>query len=53
MKLAWCITGAGHFLLRESFDVFNKLKERKKELKITTFVSRAAEEVIKNVWITE
>lgn len=46
MKLAWCITGAGH-LLRESFEVFEELKERKKELKITSFVSRAAEEVIK------
>ena len=46
MKLAWCITGAGHFL-RDSFDVFKELKERNKELKVTSFVSRAAEEVIK------
>ena len=46
MKLAWCITGAGHFL-RDSFDVFKELKEKNKELKVTSFVSRAAEEVIK------
>ncbi|NJD51325.1 MAG: dihydromethanopterin reductase (acceptor) [Candidatus Methanoperedens sp.] len=46
MKLAWCITGAGHFL-RDSFDVFKELKEKNRELKVTSFVSRAAEEVIK------
>lgn len=46
MKLAWCITGAGHFL-RESFEVFDELKDKKKQLKITSFVSRAGEEVIK------
>ena len=46
MKIAWCITGAGHFL-HDSFDVFKELKEKNKELKVTSFVSRAAEEVIK------
>ncbi len=46
MKIAWCITGAGHFL-RESFEVFRELREKNKELKVTSFVSRAAEEVIK------
>lgn len=46
MKLAWGITGAGHFL-RDSFDVFKELKEKNKELKVTSFISRAAEEVIK------
>jgi dihydromethanopterin reductase (acceptor) len=46
MRLAWCITGAGHFL-RESFEAFKELKEKNNELKVTSFVSRAAEEVIK------
>ncbi|MCX9026239.1 MAG: dihydromethanopterin reductase (acceptor) [Candidatus Methanoperedens sp.] len=46
MKIAWGITGAGHFL-RESFEVFKELKRNKPELKVTTFVSRAAGEVIR------
>jgi len=46
MRVAWCITGAGHFL-RESFEVIKELREKNKELKVTSFVSRAAEEVIK------
>jgi len=46
MRLAWCITGAGHFL-RESFEVFKELREKNKELKVTSFVSCAAEEVIR------
>jgi len=46
MRIAWGITGAGHFL-RESFEVFKELKRNKPELKVTTFVSRAAEEVIR------
>jgi len=45
MNIAWCITGAGHFL-RESFDVFKKLKERP-EVKVTTFLSRSGEEVVR------
>ncbi|MDP2844952.1 MAG: dihydromethanopterin reductase (acceptor) [Candidatus Methanoperedens sp.] len=46
MNLAWGITGAGHFL-HESFNVFKKLKQKKPELKVTTFLSRAGEEVIR------
>lgn len=46
MKIAWCITGAGHFL-RESFDVFKKLKEKRPEVKVTTFLSRSGEEVVR------
>ncbi len=45
MRIAWCITGAGHFL-RDSFDVFKDIKE-KKGFKVTTFISRAAEEVVR------
>ncbi|MCZ7384260.1 MAG: dihydromethanopterin reductase (acceptor) [Candidatus Methanoperedens sp.] len=52
MKIAWGITGAGHFL-RESFEVFKELKHNKPELKVTTFVSRAAEEVIKMYGLAE
>ncbi len=52
MKIAWGITGAGHFL-RESFEVFKELKRNKPELKVTTFVSRAAEEVIKMYGLAE
>jgi len=46
MKIAWGITGAGHFL-RESFDVLKELKQKNNELKVTTFLSRAAEEVVR------
>lgn len=46
MRIAWAITGAGHFL-RETFDVFKKLKEATPDLKITAFVSGAGEEVIR------
>jgi len=46
MKLAWGITGAGHFL-RESFEVFKKLKKSTPDLKVTTLVSRAGVEVVK------
>jgi dihydromethanopterin reductase (acceptor) len=42
--IAWGITGAGH-LLRESFDMMEILKKRHPELKITTFISSAGEEV--------
>lgn len=45
MNLAWGITGAGHFL-RESFEVFKELKQKNPELKVTTFLSRAGEEVV-------
>lgn len=46
MKIAWCITGAGHFL-RDSFDVILKLKEEHPNIKITTFISKAGEEVVR------
>ena len=46
MKLAWGITGAGHFL-RESVEVFKEMKKSIPDLKVTTFVSRAGEEVVK------
>jgi dihydromethanopterin reductase (acceptor) len=44
MKIAWGITGAGHFL-RESFDVFKDLKQNNNDLKVTAFLSSAGEEV--------
>jgi dihydromethanopterin reductase (acceptor) len=46
MNLAWGITGAGHFL-HESFKVITELKQKNPELKVTTFLSRAAEEVVR------
>ncbi len=46
MKIAWGITGAGHFL-RESFDVLKDLKRQNNDLKVTTFLSRAGEEVVR------
>ncbi len=52
MKIAWGITGAGHFL-RESFEVFKGLKCNNPDLKVTTFVSRAAEEVIRMYGLAE
>ncbi len=42
-RLAWGITGAGHFM-RESLNVFLQLKEEF-ELIVTVFLSRAGEEV--------
>lgn len=45
MKIAWGVTGAGHHL-KDSFDVFTEFKSKIADgVKITTFVSRAAEEV--------
>ncbi|MFH1774011.1 MAG: dihydromethanopterin reductase (acceptor) [Methanobacteriota archaeon] len=43
MNIAWCITGAGHYL-QESFAVLEKLA---KSHKITTFLSESGEEVVK------
>ncbi|MEE8359179.1 MAG: dihydromethanopterin reductase (acceptor) [Candidatus Hydrothermarchaeales archaeon] len=43
MNIAWGITGAGH-LIKESFDI---MEEVAKEHKVTTFLSKSAEEVIK------
>ncbi|MGZ4902178.1 MAG: dihydromethanopterin reductase (acceptor) [Halobacteriota archaeon] len=46
-KVAWGITGAGHYL-KESFDLFIELKKKfGAEVSITSFVSRAAEEVVR------
>jgi dihydromethanopterin reductase (acceptor) len=46
MKIAWGVTGAGHHL-KDSFDVFTEFKSEIADgVKITTFVSRAAEEVV-------
>jgi dihydromethanopterin reductase (acceptor) len=42
-NVAWCITGAGHFLL-ESFEVFLKLVKNR-DVKVTTLLSGAGEEV--------
>lgn len=46
MKLAWGITGAGHFL-RDSFEILKDLKKANPDLKVTAFVSRAGEEVVR------
>lgn len=46
MKIAWGITGAGHFL-RESFEILKNLKESNSDLKVTSLVSRAGEEVVR------
>ncbi len=51
MNLAWGITGAGHFL-QESFEVFKELKQKNPELKVTTFLSRAGEEVVRMYGLT-
>jgi dihydromethanopterin reductase (acceptor) len=45
VKIAWGVTGAGHYL-KDSFDLFVELKRLKQDrVNITSFVSRAAEEV--------
>jgi dihydromethanopterin reductase (acceptor) len=46
MRIAWAITGAGHFI-KESYDVFAKLKARNPDIKVTIFISGAGEEVLK------
>jgi len=45
VRIAWGVTGSGTYL-RETFDVMLSLKE-KYNVKITTFLSEAAEEVIR------
>lgn len=45
-RIAWGITGAGHFLDR-SYEVFKNLKGEKPELSVNTYISRAAEEVLR------
>jgi dihydromethanopterin reductase (acceptor) len=46
MTIAWGLTGAGHFLSR-SFSVFKNLKTENDTLKVNTFLSSAAEEVVR------
>jgi dihydromethanopterin reductase (acceptor) len=46
MKIAWCITGAGYFL-KESYEVFQSIKEEYEEIKITIFISNAGVEVLR------
>jgi dihydromethanopterin reductase (acceptor) len=45
-KIAWGITGAGHFLDR-SYQVFKEIKLRDPQTSVNTYVSRAAEEVMR------
>jgi dihydromethanopterin reductase (acceptor) len=45
-RIAWGITGAGHFLDR-SYQVFKEIKLRNPEVSVNTFISRAAEEVLR------
>jgi dihydromethanopterin reductase (acceptor) len=46
MKIAWGITGAGHYL-KESYEASKRIKEIDRDIKITTFISAAGEEVSK------
>jgi dihydromethanopterin reductase (acceptor) len=45
-RIAWGITGAGHFLDR-SYQVFKEIKLKDSEISINTYISRAAEEVLR------
>ena len=45
-RIAWGITGAGHFLDR-SYQVFKQVKLKDPTISVNTFVSRAAEEVLR------
>lgn len=45
-RIAWGITGAGHFLDR-SYQVFKEIKLKDPRISINTYVSRAAEEVLR------
>jgi dihydromethanopterin reductase (acceptor) len=44
--IAWGITGAGH-LLNESYTVFKEIKRNDRSIRINTFISSAAEEVLR------
>jgi dihydromethanopterin reductase (acceptor) len=46
MRIAWAITGAGHYI-KDSYDVFRKLKTGMPDLKVSIFISGAGEEVLK------
>jgi len=45
-RIAWGITGAGHFLDR-SYQVFKEIKLRDPQISVNTYISRAAEEVLR------
>ncbi len=45
-KIAWGITGAGHFL-NESYEVFKEIKLKDRNIRINTFISSASEEVLR------
>ena len=45
-RIAWGITGAGHFLDR-SYQVFKELKLKDRDISVNTYFSRAAEEVLR------
>jgi dihydromethanopterin reductase (acceptor) len=45
-RIAWGITGAGHFLDR-SYQVFKEIKLKDPEISVNTYISRAAEEVLR------
>lgn len=44
-NIAWCITGAGHYLA-ESYNVFSEYKKMHPDDRVTIFISRAGEEVL-------
>jgi dihydromethanopterin reductase (acceptor) len=46
LVLAWAITGGGHFL-KETFEVFQKIKALKPNLKVTAYLSKAGREVVR------
>jgi len=45
-KIAWCITGAGHFL-EESIEAISDLKQKYNKLEIDIYLSQAGYEVLK------
>src|SRR5665811_1931864 len=45
-RIAWGITGAGHFLNR-SYHVFKEIKLKDPRISVNTYISRAAEEVLR------
>lgn len=45
-RIAWDITGAGHFLDR-SYQVFKEIKLRYPQISVNTYISRVAEEVLR------
>jgi dihydromethanopterin reductase (acceptor) len=45
-RIAWGITGAGHFLDR-SYQIFKEIKQKDPQISVNTYISRAAEEVLR------